>query len=575
MRAIYVPLVHDEAATFFHYIHFGRFLPFFSHWDANNHILNSALASLTYSAFGQQEWALRLPNVLAFVLYATGVWRLSKHLQDPKIRVVFALALLTPHYLIEFFALARGYGLSMGFLLVALAELAAVCKSSSRKNHIWVLVWLLLALAANLTLFNTVGLVVAIIMLNVLWFRAERNKALLTVLLLGILPLAGFALLLLKMKSLGLLYYGIAEAGFWELTAKTLLMRLTNSDGVLVQIILGTLITILAGVSIYLLTKGRFKPSFSEPWLVFALLFLGNVVGFPILHHLLGVNYPEDRVGLYFIPILLVSICFICDKLLLTTGKKWVVVMLIPLLFFPFHFVFSINTTHSSFWKDERIPTRFYERLKQELSAGDRQVTMAGSVVRQMCWAWLNLNQADPTGNMQVDDFESAPFDYLIASELEVPDWRAHYDSLDFDPHSQLLLLRNNGTQTQQTPFQNLKIKPTITRNEFEEFLNAEIDTLSMSNIKVNLQIDLRSLDNPLHAWLVVTTEDREGNLVQYEYSPLDWMKTNWEENNQRYQESILLHNLYDDVRRLKIYLWNMERAEIQLLGGTLELISL
>lgn len=52
LRAIYVPLVHDEIATFYHYIQTGRFLPYLSHWDANNHFLNSALTWLSYSSSG-------------------------------------------------------------------------------------------------------------------------------------------------------------------------------------------------------------------------------------------------------------------------------------------------------------------------------------------------------------------------------------------------------------------------------------------------------------------------------------------------------------------------------------------
>ncbi|HNS46120.1 MAG TPA: hypothetical protein PKH94_02665, partial [Bacteroidales bacterium] len=43
LRAIQVPLIYDEIATFFHYIHSSSFLPFRSHLDANNHLLNSAL----------------------------------------------------------------------------------------------------------------------------------------------------------------------------------------------------------------------------------------------------------------------------------------------------------------------------------------------------------------------------------------------------------------------------------------------------------------------------------------------------------------------------------------------------
>ena len=54
LRAIHVPPIHDEAATFFFYIQRGSFLPFEAHWDAANHILNTGLATLSYNLLGRR-----------------------------------------------------------------------------------------------------------------------------------------------------------------------------------------------------------------------------------------------------------------------------------------------------------------------------------------------------------------------------------------------------------------------------------------------------------------------------------------------------------------------------------------
>ena len=65
-------LTHDEALTF------ARYVPYpiwqivkydMPHLDPNNHILNTLLTKLSTSVFGTQEWALRLPNSLAFLVY--------------------------------------------------------------------------------------------------------------------------------------------------------------------------------------------------------------------------------------------------------------------------------------------------------------------------------------------------------------------------------------------------------------------------------------------------------------------------------------------------------------------------
>jgi hypothetical protein len=82
VRAALVPITYDEAATFFHYVHHGKFLPGDAHWDANNHILNSALTIVSNRFFGDGEFALRLPNVLAGLLFLFCSLRLSMLLTD-------------------------------------------------------------------------------------------------------------------------------------------------------------------------------------------------------------------------------------------------------------------------------------------------------------------------------------------------------------------------------------------------------------------------------------------------------------------------------------------------------------
>ncbi len=63
IRCATVPFNHDETATFFYYIQSGDFLPFLSHVDANNHILNSGLGWVCYKLFGDSPFSLRLPNL--------------------------------------------------------------------------------------------------------------------------------------------------------------------------------------------------------------------------------------------------------------------------------------------------------------------------------------------------------------------------------------------------------------------------------------------------------------------------------------------------------------------------------
>jgi hypothetical protein len=118
LRSILVGFTHDESLSYT--ILTGNQSQLFT---ANNHWLNTILMKCCSIIFGYSEWSLRLPNVLAFGLYAYSIIKilqLSK-LHFLTIWVAFFVFFLNP-FLLDFFGLARGYGLGMGFLTFAFYE---------------------------------------------------------------------------------------------------------------------------------------------------------------------------------------------------------------------------------------------------------------------------------------------------------------------------------------------------------------------------------------------------------------------------------------------------------------------
>src|SRR5690606_30488690 len=80
LRAIFVPILHDEAITYFFYVNSGNYIPFVnwgSHADVNNHLLNSFLMFFTNKWFGNDLIVLRLPNILSAILLFIYVWKLA------------------------------------------------------------------------------------------------------------------------------------------------------------------------------------------------------------------------------------------------------------------------------------------------------------------------------------------------------------------------------------------------------------------------------------------------------------------------------------------------------------------
>ncbi len=69
-RAFILPPYCDEISSLFEYIESKRFIESsLKESSANNHLFNTLLAKLFYLIFGDNFFFLRIPNILAFILY--------------------------------------------------------------------------------------------------------------------------------------------------------------------------------------------------------------------------------------------------------------------------------------------------------------------------------------------------------------------------------------------------------------------------------------------------------------------------------------------------------------------------
>ena len=210
VRAWCVPTIHDEAMTFFVYVQTGDFLPFLSHWDAGNHLLDTALAWCCYKVFGMHAWALRLPSIAAFVLYAWSAFRWGTLIRSSLTRWCLWSALLLFPFLLDFFSLFRGYGIGMAALSAALFHGARYPSSRRNADLIGTLCWMAVATFADLGLITLHGLLLVALLVAWITHTAGRRaaKPSLLLLLLGVAPLAFAACYSLALEAHGSLYYG-------------------------------------------------------------------------------------------------------------------------------------------------------------------------------------------------------------------------------------------------------------------------------------------------------------------------------------------------------------------------------
>jgi hypothetical protein len=116
VRAWRLSITFDEAETFLLYIR-APLLAVLNVATANNHLLNTLLVRFFAAVGGPAEFVLRLPNLLGYSVY---LWFSIKLVRTyvPRAFVIPGWLLLNLNpYLLDFFSLCRGYGLSVGLLL--------------------------------------------------------------------------------------------------------------------------------------------------------------------------------------------------------------------------------------------------------------------------------------------------------------------------------------------------------------------------------------------------------------------------------------------------------------------------
>jgi uncharacterized membrane protein YidH (DUF202 family) len=91
------------------------------HPAAANHLLNTLLERLSWTVFGFNQVAMRLPALLGAVIYLASAVSICSQLAGRFFRVIVFVCLVLNPFVLDYLVAARGYALAVGFLLAAIA----------------------------------------------------------------------------------------------------------------------------------------------------------------------------------------------------------------------------------------------------------------------------------------------------------------------------------------------------------------------------------------------------------------------------------------------------------------------
>lgn len=578
LRAIYVPVIHDEAATFYFYLQKGEFLPFLSHVDANNHFLNTLLSWLSYKAFGFSSLALRLPNLLFIPVYFYYVYRLSGFCTNKKIKWLFIITLLCTHTILDFMGLCRGYGISFALLPGILFLTVRYFKLPNIKGLIKAGLLFLLALSANLNLIFSGCILTTLLILHFIVSSVKPTfyAFSLTLLFLWVAPLLFFTKYLLFLDEYKQLYHG-AHIGFVDGTVRSAIATITGTSGdyVFATAIFTFVLSAFLLINFIFKNKGTINIIFSKqllPWILIG----GNIFIIIFLAKVKGTNYPEDRttihLSMYFIIATLFSIdYFISWKPIQKTTS---ILLTACFLYFPFYFINRLNTQASSpVWDMEDIPHRYYKHLSVEISTNIKEpYTIGGYGMEQFMWAIQNYSSENKLPILQYNTFPDTCFDYQLCDTAAFPGWHNYYTSVLKDDLSNVQLLKRKTFLNFKTDSAIINT-PKQTSEVYINLFDAKIETLKNNTIYLKFNSYIKFDAVPFLGAINCAFRNDKDEAIREESFPINWHYNTFN-GEVEIDNGVLISQIPKEAKRMIIYLWNYEETNVNIASNKITFYS-
>lgn len=375
-RAAVLSITWDEAFSYLHFVRHEILFPEkYETMDANNHLLNTWLNIRFVKWFGVSELVLRLPALIAHLLFLFFSYKLVKNFENKWLVLASFLIVNLNPYILDFFSLSRGYALSLGLMVASVYYIYCFINNDYKTKHLFVAIFLGgLATAANFVLLNyfvvSFGLLFLLLLYN---FKLEKNTKkfifsftsstiIFSLFLLFFIPIA------LKLKDAGALFYG-GNTGFWTDTFGTITDRSFYELGYnywFHRLAKGFVILIMLGATCLLIMRfARKQISKNVIMLSTLALLLGlSALSTMVQHQVLDTLYLIDRTAMFLVVLFNLLLVFFIAELSIEK-KQTALVSYFAGAFAVFHFVLSFNLHYVLEWKSNADVKQMLSDLKK------------------------------------------------------------------------------------------------------------------------------------------------------------------------------------------------------------------
>lgn len=514
LRAWFVEPLFDELATLYWYIQTGYLPGRGATMDANNHILNSLISHQFFQVFGDHFFVYRLFALLTFPIYFFSGRTLLLKIESPFSILIF-LALICVHWIFDYFSFSRGYGPSLAFLMLSFCFIQKWFETQKNRFYLVIIFSFAAAMLCNLSLL----IPLVILLFYLIFVSIIRAKP------FTMLQLAGFWIITLcfmtflvpvyiyinKLKKAGALWWGSKE-GFWEVTGKSISKNVFFTESIAIKYLIILWIIFISAALIIRLKKNGFRNMLTDVYWWIPFFFIAVLLSIAISTKLLDVNYPMDRVGMYLVPLFVLSVGFSIQN---NRVFRW---SLLTLLWFPLSFVFKMNLNTSVFSPEDRIHRSFYHKMLREVPS---DATVSADYVSQASFAYLSRGEKIP----------HIATDYLAEDSTSRGDYHISWvEKLNWPGYSCVLRDPVSGTRLYKrtVPFEKQVILDTILpaqksanavipllELDLKPFANKQIQT----TVESTVQLDQYCLDLNLRHEI----ESQKGALRRTDNTRFNW----------------------------------------------------
>lgn len=408
LRVIYVPFTFDEITTSQivggeDWVNFGV--------SANNHMLNSALIRVILWFADPSIFLYRLPNLLSFILYLCFAVKLGKLLTTNKPYLTTSVLVLMP-YLLDFFSIARGYGLSISFLSGSIYYVLVFSKSIKISHLFGAIFFGICAVLSNYTLLNFFLPLLFVLFVFIMQHKEQRLIKLVCFTLITGVFMYMIIPILFELKDGHHLIFGGRDNFF---NSTVLSLGRSFGYGILNIKFAESIFTILFSVALIYsiievvcsIRNRKFESNIVLP-IIFVLMILSPVTQ----NMLFDTFFPAERTALMYYPVMVLLLIQGMIKYFERRSYFMLNVISFGLLA---HFLFTINFSHTYSWRYES-GTKNVINCLEKISIDEGRVINIGTNYIYTPSTWYYRSEMR-SGELEIHDVIGCCWGYNMSIE--------------------------------------------------------------------------------------------------------------------------------------------------------------